>query len=78
MKTLLLSHSILVTEDIVDNTYIPYIKSNRFPHLSKEQRAMQFAPFSVLEGLDEAIKEVERKAEEKFEIVYEKLDEEQS
>lgn len=52
----------------MDRSYIPYKKSNRFPHLSREQRAMQFAPFSVLQGYEEKIEEVQRKYESKFEI----------
>lgn len=60
----------------MDKDYIPYIKSNRFPHLSKEQRAMQFSPFSVLEGLDDAIKEAQQEFSEKFETIYEELDQE--
>lgn len=55
-------------EDIMDKPYIPYQKSNRFPKLSKEQRAMQFAPFSVLEGYKEKTQEVQREYESKFEV----------
>lgn len=51
-----------------ENEYIPYVKSSRFPHLSKAQRASQFAPFAPLEGLEEACREVEIKAEKAFEV----------
>lgn len=63
-------------EGTMPNHYIPYLKSNHFPHLSKEQRAMQFSPFSVLDGLDEVIKEAQYQIEEDFKITYEKLEEE--
>lgn len=52
----------------MDKTYIPYQKSNRFSHLSRQQRAMQFAPFSVLQGYEEKIQEVQREYEKKFEV----------
>lgn len=54
--------------------YIPYVKSNKFPHMSIEQRAKQFAPFSVLEGLDEAIRKVQEQSRLEYEVSIEDVE----
>lgn len=61
-------------EAIMDE-YIPYVKSKKFPHMSMEKRARQFAPFSVLEGLDEAINKVKKESELAYEVVIEEEEE---
>lgn len=47
-------------EDIINK---PYKKSNRHPHMSKKDRAAQFAPFSALKGYDEAIRKTKADGE---------------
>lgn len=51
--------------------YIPYIKSNQLPHMSVEKRARQFAPFSMPDGLDEAIKKAQEQEEKEYEVIAE-------
>ena len=50
-------------DDIIER---PYVKSNKHPHMSMEQRAAQFSPFAALVGYDEELYEVTRLTDEKF------------
>lgn len=40
--------------------HLPHYEPRRHPRMPIESRAAQFAPFSALEGLDEAIAETAR------------------
>lgn len=51
-------------DDIIN---LPHHISKKHPRLSMEQRAAQFAPFSVLTGYEDAINETVRIAVEKNE-----------
>lgn len=42
--------------------------STRHPHMTRESRAAQFAPFAALTGYDTAIKETARLTDEKIEV----------
>ncbi len=44
---------------------LPHHVSNKYPKLSMEQRAAQFAPFAALNGYQEAINKVIKKNQEK-------------
>ena len=50
-------------DDIIER---PYVKSNKHPHMSMEQRAAQFSPFAALVGYDEELYEETRLTDEKF------------
>lgn len=41
-------------DDIIN---LPYLKSQKYPQMSAEDRAAQFSPFAALKGFDEAIEE---------------------
>lgn len=43
-----------------DLLYLPHHSSPTRPHLSRSDRAAQFAPFSALSGLDDSIQEATR------------------
>lgn len=45
----------------------PHHQSKKRPHMPLHDRAAQFAPFAVLSGHEEAIAEVQRLAEQRFE-----------
>jgi hypothetical protein len=47
---------------------LPHHVSSKHPHLSREQKAAQFAPFSALTGLDEDVKETARLTDRRIEI----------
>ena len=51
-----------------DMVYMPHHVSLRHPHMSRRNRAAQFAPFAAMTGHDEAIGEVARYVEEKIEL----------
>ena len=51
-----------------DMVYMPHHVSLRHPHMSRRNRAAQFAPFAAITGHDEAIGEVARYVEEKIEL----------
>lgn len=40
-------------KDIIN---MPHHRSKKRPHMSREDRAAQFAPFSALKGYDDALK----------------------
>ena len=44
-------------DDIID---LPYCKSDKYPHMSHEDRAAQFAPFSALTGYSDIVDETGR------------------
>lgn len=46
---------------------LPRHVSNTHPHMSVQDRAAQFAPFSALTGHKEAVRETARRTEEKIE-----------
>ncbi|MDE6409777.1 MAG: hypothetical protein K2K81_05990 [Muribaculaceae bacterium] len=46
-------------DSIID---LPHYEPRRHPRMSMQSRAAQFAPFSALEGLDEALAETERRS----------------
>lgn len=48
--------------DIID---LPYKKSTKYKHMSRSDRAAQFAPFAALSGHKELIQETRRLTEEK-------------
>ncbi len=48
----------VVYADIID---LPYVKSEKHPHMSLYDRAAQFAPFSALSGYEEMIEDTYRK-----------------
>ena len=50
--------------DIID---LPYRKSTRYPHMSDQDRAAQFAPFAALVGFGELIDETARRHVERIE-----------
>jgi len=47
---------------------LPHHVSNKHPHLSREQKAAQFAPFAALTGFDEDVKETARLTNRKIDI----------
>ncbi len=47
---------------------LPHHQSSVHPHMSRTDRAAQFAPFSALAGYEEAISETARLTEEKKEL----------
>lgn len=49
-------------DDIID---LPYVKSVKRPHMSREDRAAQFAPFAALTGHKEAVDETARETEKR-------------
>ena len=49
-------------KDIIN---LPHKQSSKRPHMSLLDRAAQFAPFAALTGHNEAVKETERKNEER-------------
>ena len=51
--------------DIID---LPHHVSNKYPHLSREQKAAQFAPFAALTGFDDDVKETARLTDRKIDI----------
>ena len=51
--------------DIID---LPYKKSMKRPHMSRENRAAQFAPFAAVVGHEKAVKETARFTDEKREL----------
>ena len=50
-------------DDIID---LPHPVSRKHAHLSREQRAAQFAPFAALTGLDRAMEDTAERHEEQF------------
>lgn len=50
-------------EDIIN---LPHHESKTHPHMSLYNRAAQFSPFAALTGYEDAIKEAQRKQEEKI------------
>ena len=52
-------------DDIIN---LPHPISNKHPRMSLYERAAQFSPFSALTGHDAAIKESERRTDEKHEL----------
>lgn len=50
-------------DDIID---IQYVKSKKYPHMSIENRAGQFAPFAALTGHKESVLETERYVDKKI------------
>ncbi|MBE6007753.1 MAG: YolD-like family protein [Lachnospiraceae bacterium] len=48
--------------------YMPHHVSLRHPHMSRRNRAAQFAPFAAVTGHEESIGEVARYVEEKIEL----------
>ena len=51
-----------------DMVYMPHHVSLRHPHMSRRNRAAQFAPFAAVTGHEESIGEVARYVEEKIEL----------
>lgn len=51
--------------DYSDILKITYQKSSRHPHMSRKERAAQFAPFAALTGHKEVIKETARLTDSK-------------
>ncbi|MCV3445031.1 hypothetical protein L8W39_05090 [Campylobacter lari] len=51
-------------EDIIN---LKYQKSKNFPPIPREKRAAQFAPFSVLNGFQQALKKVQKDMEKRLE-----------
>lgn len=49
-------------DDIIN---LPHHKSQKHPHMDLYDRAAQFSPFAALTGHNEAVKETERKNEER-------------
>ncbi len=47
---------------------LPHHVSSTHPHLSREQKAAQFAPFAALTGFDDEIKETARLTDKRIEI----------
>ncbi len=47
---------------------LPHHVSNKYPHLSREQKAAQFAPFAALTGFDDDVKETARLTDRKIDI----------
>ena len=47
---------------------LPHHVSTKHPHLSREQKAAQFAPFAALTGFDEDVKETARLTDRRIEI----------
>ena len=47
---------------------LPHHVSNKYPHLSREQKAAQFAPFASLTGFDDDVKETARLTDRKIDI----------
>ena len=52
-------------DDIIN---LPHYESKKYPRMSNEARAAQFAPFAALTGYDDVIKETARLTSEKIEI----------
>ena len=48
-----------ITDNYEDIIYLPHHVSRRHPQMSMYNRAAQFAPFSALNGHDDAIRETE-------------------
>ena len=51
-----------------DMVYMPHHVSLRHPHMSRRNRAAQFAPFAAVTGHEQSINEVARFVEEKIEL----------
>ena len=51
--------------DIID---LPHHVSTKHPHLSREQKAAQFAPFAALTGFDDDVKETARLTDRRIDI----------
>ena len=47
---------------------LPHHVSAKHPHLSREQKAAQFAPFAALTGFDDDVKETARLTDRRIEI----------
>ena len=47
---------------------LPHHVSTKYPQLSREQKAAQFAPFAALTGFDEDVKETARLTDRRIEI----------
>ena len=52
-----------------DMLHLPHHDSKKYPRMTRENRAAQFAPFSPLTGYDKAIKDTAEMAELKEEEV---------
>ena len=50
-------------DDIID---LPHHVSEKHPHMSREDRAAQFAPFAALTGHDKAIEETAKENVDKY------------
>ena len=48
-------------DDIID---LPHHRSQKHPHMTKEERAAQFSPFAALKGFDEQIENAAKVCEE--------------
>ncbi|MGL5258540.1 MAG: hypothetical protein ACRC7V_00375 [Lachnospiraceae bacterium] len=55
-------------EDLEELIYLNYQKSKKYPHMSIQDRAAQFAPFSALTGHSDAVKETQRLTKKKIEL----------
>lgn len=51
---------------------LPHHVSGKYPHMSRENRAAQFAPFAALTGYEEAVLEAARLTAQKLEITEER------
>ena len=51
--------------DIID---LPHHVSTKHPHLSREQKAAQFAPFAALTGFDDDVQETARLTDKRIDI----------
>ena len=47
---------------------LPHHVSTKHPHMSREQKAAQFAPFAALTGFDDDVKETARLTDRRIEI----------
>ncbi|MCR5455793.1 MAG: hypothetical protein K6F33_12470 [Bacteroidales bacterium] len=67
-----------MNEDYSDIINLPHHVSTRHPQMSMLSRAAQFAPFSALTGLDDAIDETAQQQFAEIQLLdeYEKLNEE--
>ena len=66
-------------ENVKNNKYNniidqPYVKSSKHKHMSLNDRAAQFAPFSALSGYEESISEVRRSTTSKKKLSQEAKD----
>lgn len=54
-----------------DIIHLPHHRSEVHPPMPQDERAAQFAPFAVLNGLDKALRQAERQAQQTAEAAQE-------